>query len=151
MAYVSLLPLLLGVLMLAFVWAAGHKTPLPRIARPELFWIPGIGLLVLALVVLLVPSVLEYNKCASACEATDGVPAGTAWAEEFNGPVADEFAGCVKGSTSYRRAELVRMFETDPTIQVEATIAEEMPDIEWNCRYIVIGRCVNGCYSHEAQ
>ncbi len=149
MVYVSLLLLILGVLVLSFAYAAGHKTPFPRLSRPEFLWVPGLGLFVLAALVYLTPSVLAYNECGNACAAMDGVPAGFDWASDFNSMVPEEFKMCVDGSISDRRTQLTKMLEFDPTLDVEQTLRDEEVDIRKNCETIVVGRCVRRCYARD--
>ena len=149
MVYVSLLLLLLGVLVLSFAYAAGHKTPLPRLSRPEFLWVPGLGLFVVAALVYLTPSVMAYNECGNACAAMDGVPQGFDWAADFNRMVPDEFKQCVDGSMSDRRVQLTKMLDFDPTLNVEQTLQDEAADIQTNCETIVVGRCVRRCYSRD--
>ncbi|MFT4625335.1 MAG: hypothetical protein ACI8PZ_004003 [Myxococcota bacterium] len=147
MVYVSLLLLLLGVVVLSFVYAAGHKTPLPRLSRPEILWIPGLGLLVAASLVYITPSVFQYNRCVNACDAMEGVPGGYEWAAEFNSMVPAEYKQCVDGSTTDRKSQLVKMLENDPSLDVQSLLEAEKPDIWFNCHNIVVGRCVRRCYA----
>ena len=151
MVYVSLLLIVLGILVLGFAIAAGHKTPLPRLSRPEFLWVPGLGLFVVAGLVYLTPSVLAYNECGSACAAMDGVPAGFEWASKFNEMVPEEFKQCVDGSMSDRRVQLTKMLEFDPSLNVEETLESERADIRANCETIVVGRCVQRCYDPEPE
>jgi hypothetical protein len=151
MVYVSLLLLMLGVLVLSFVYTAGHKTPFPRLSRPEIFWIPGLGLLVLAIIVYLTPSVLAYNQCDDACDAMESVPVGFEWASEFNSVVPEEFKQCVDGSTTDRRIQLTKMLDFDPSLNVDATLEAEAVDIRTNCSNIVVGRCVRRCYDDDIE
>ena len=151
MVYVSLLLLTLGVLVLSFVYTAGHKTPLPRLSRPEILWIPGLSLLVLAAIVYLTPAVLAYNQCDDACDAMESVPLGFEWASAFNSVVPEEFKQCVDGSTTDRRAQLTKMLDFDPSLDIDATLEAEAADIRLNCSNIVVGRCVRRCYDGDIQ
>ena len=66
--------LALAVILLAVAWLAGHRTPLPHGLNPGWFYFPSGGLVLVAGLMFLLPSLGAWNGCADQCDAEIPAP-----------------------------------------------------------------------------
>ena len=141
---VSVLIALLGISLLIVAYVVAHRSFLPKISRPEFLWAPGIGLLVLSVVVAMMPGILAYNQCENECDTIDG--GGTT---AHGQAVPEAYKSCVDASVAHKQREMVRQLEADPDLEIDipGTIESEMPDIEAVCAGVAQQGCVQTCYA----
>lgn len=143
---VSFLVLLLGLGLIALAYLSAHRTFIPVIRGAVYLWWPGIGMIVLAMLLALGPSVVRYSQCQSACDVIDG----QATEHHFADNVAADYDSCVKsGLGEIKRNVFERMKDGATGLDPEKAAAEAEPGIREVCRGMVIGQCVAVCYNPQ--
>ena len=140
----SVLIALLGVSLMIVAYVAAHRSFLPKVARPEFLWAPGIGLLVVSVIVAMMPGITAFSQCENECDVLDG--SGTT---EHGKAVPEAYKNCVDSSVSHKQREMLKQMEADPTLDfdIKGIIKDEMPNIEAVCADVAQDTCVQVCFA----
>ncbi|MBX2799448.1 MAG: hypothetical protein KTR31_17365 [Myxococcales bacterium] len=133
---------LAGLALLALALLVAHKSPLPPMRRPGLFWWPALMLMAAALFLLLAPPTVRYTQCEATCDlAVQGEVS-----EEYTVDVKADYESCAKSSVAEMRRNGMKRLSDGEALDVDAMVAGGTPGAEEVCLDIALSRCVSTCY-----
>jgi hypothetical protein len=145
MLILSLLIAGFALLLIFVALLVAHRTPLPQLSHPGIFWWPGIGLLFFAPLLAVAPAYVSYNSCERDCDVLDGRATDKQYAEG----VAEGYASCVKNSLLEVETNALEANADGGTLIVDDELKKARPGVEQVCVDLVVGTCISSCYSPD--
>jgi hypothetical protein len=125
--------LALAVILLAVAWLAGHRTPLPHGLNPGWFYFPSGGLVLVAGLMFLLPSLGAWNGCADQCDAE--IP-----------EIKAQIDRCVSSAVASAVSEARRRNENMTEADFAALRERKTPESQTTCENLIVNTCVTTCF-----
>ena len=145
MVYVAILVALFALALMGLGWLVGHRTFLPAMSQPGLLWWPGLGLLLVALLIAVLPSYFRYTTCEWSCDLNEG----KAEANEINERFLREYDDCVGATIESARRRAIEQVEGGADLDLDQVVKTATLDAAAACTSLTTGRCVRFCYAPE--